>query len=157
MLTDLEAALVRVQVTELIGLYVHHMDRGKSDDVAHLFAADGGTWQIMGDGFDRGTFTGRDAIVSHMERMKTASAGDQSPWLRHHVASIRVWVDDAPAVGADCYFTAYTDRGPDHWGRYKDRVVFEDARWRFEHRAVIHEGRVVGGWLDRQDRRAHEI
>jgi hypothetical protein len=150
MVTDLETVIVVESIRELIGLYVHHIDRGDTEGVEQLFARDG-TWEIVSDGFDAGTFTGRAAIATHFERAKAAVASDQAAYLRHHVASIRIWVCDGSAR-ADSYWTAYTEKGPDHWGRYKDRTVWEEGRWRFSRRAVIHEGRAADGWLARQDR-----
>ncbi|MFL5846920.1 MAG: nuclear transport factor 2 family protein [Solirubrobacteraceae bacterium] len=146
---DVGTLLVRESVRELLGGYVHHMDRGRTEEFLELFAEDG-VWEIVSDGFDGGRFAGRDAIRSHLESMKTASTDDVP--LRHHVTSVRVWVDGPGEARADAYFTAFTTTdGPDHWGRYRDRVVEDGDRWRFAQRSVIHEGRVPGGWLERRN------
>jgi len=154
MTMDLDTLLVRESVAELLSLYVHHMDRGRTEEFLELFAREG-VWDIRsGGGFDHGSFAGRDAIRAHLEHMKGATAQDEAAHLRHYVSSVRVFVDAPDAAHADAYFVAFTDAGPDHWGRYKDRAVLEDGRWRFAQRSVIHEGRLPGGWLERQNARA---
>jgi hypothetical protein len=153
MTMDLDTMLVRESVAELLGLYVHHMDRGRTDGIVELFAREG-TWDIVSGGFDHGTFTGREAIGAHLEDVKAIAAEDPVAFLRHHVSSVRVFVASPTSARADCYFVAYADAGPDHWGRYRDETVLEDGRWRFARRTVIHEGRTPGGWLERQNARA---
>ncbi len=153
MTMDLDTLLARESVAELLSLYVHHMDRGRTEEFLELFAREG-TWNIAsGGGFDHGEFTGRDAIRAHLEYMKGLTAEDDASFLRHHVSSVRIFVDSSTQARADAYFIALTPEGPDHWGRYRDRAVLEGGRWRFALRSVIHEGRVSGGWLERQNAR----
>jgi hypothetical protein len=38
------------------------------------------------------------------------------------------------------YFFVITDIGLDHWGRYVDRYVVEDNRWKFAARQVTVDG-----------------
>jgi hypothetical protein len=44
---------------------------------------------------------------------------------------------------ARSYFFVITERGPDHWGRYRDELVRHDARWLFQHRVVRLDGRAA--------------
>jgi hypothetical protein len=39
-----------------------------------------------------------------------------------------------------------TERGPDHWGRYRDRFERLGGRWLFRHRRVTIDGRAAGSW-----------
>jgi hypothetical protein len=39
-----------------------------------------------------------------------------------------------------------TDRGVDHWGRYRDRYVRSAGAWRFAERRVRVEGVAAGSW-----------
>ena len=42
---------------------------------------------------------------------------------------------------------AVTERGPDHWGHYRDRLVRRDGRWLFAERHVRVDGRSPGSRL----------
>jgi len=44
------------------------------------------------------------------------------------------------------HFLVVTERGPDHWGRYRDRYVCRAGAWRFAHRRVRLEGYAPGSW-----------
>jgi hypothetical protein len=59
------------------------------------------------------------------------TAEDDAPYLRHHVSSVRIFVDSPTRARADAYSIVLTPRGPDHSGRYRDRAVLEGGRWRF--------------------------
>ncbi|MCU1500079.1 MAG: SnoaL-like domain, partial [Acidimicrobiales bacterium] len=61
----LDTLLVRASVQELLGGYVHHMDRGRTEEFLELFAQTG-VWEIVSDGFDAGRFEGRAAIRAHL-------------------------------------------------------------------------------------------
>jgi ketosteroid isomerase-like protein len=132
----------------LIGTYLEAADRGRSEELAALFAPDG-VLEIVGDTFDAGVHAGPEAIVARLEASKRDLAARAAvPLLRHHVSSIRVEVDGDTGRGAS-YFLAITDRGPDHWGRYADRYLRDGGRWRFAHRRVFHEGRAADSWIER--------
>jgi ketosteroid isomerase-like protein len=130
----------------LIGAYLEAADRGRSSELAGLFAPDG-VLEIIGDTFDAGVHRGPEAIVERLEASRRdLAARAHVPLLRHHVSSIRITVEGDSARGAS-YFLALTDTGPDHWGRYADRYVRAGAGWRFAHRRVFHEGRAAGSWI----------
>jgi hypothetical protein len=44
------------------------------------------------------------------------------------------------------YFQVTTQRGLDHWGRYRDVLVPVGDRWLFQHRLVAVDAAVPGGW-----------
>ena len=60
--------------------------------------------------------------------------------------SLLIDVDSDSEARAASYFFAITERGPDHWGRYRDRLVLRDGRWLFAERKVRVDGRAEGGW-----------
>jgi hypothetical protein len=41
-----------------------------------------------------------------------------------------------------------TDRGVDHWGRYRDDLVRAGDVWRFAHRHVRTDGSAPGSWVE---------
>jgi hypothetical protein len=51
----------------------------------------------------------------------------------------------AEAIGA-CTFVVLTDRGLDHWGRYRDAYVRDGSRWLFRQRRVRVDGWTPGSW-----------
>lgn len=142
--------LDRAAIEALIGDYAEAADRGRSADLAALFAPDG-VLEIIGDTFDASRNNGREAIFARLERNRTLiPPGAGPPLLRHHIATVRVRPTGPGTARADAYFLAVTAAGPDHWGRYSDRLVeTADDGWRFGHRKVIHEGRAAGSWLER--------
>lgn len=130
----------------LVGAYLEAADRGRSQELAALFAPDG-VLEISGDTFDAGTHVGPAAIVARLEATKRDLAARTAvPLLRHHVSSVRTRLGGDTAAGSS-YFLALTEAGPDHWGRYADRYVRRPEGWRFAHRRVIHEGRTPGSWI----------
>jgi hypothetical protein len=62
------------------------------------------------------------------------------------VSSILVEPASPEAASAASYFLAITERGPDHWGRYRDRLVAVGGRWLFHHRRVRTDGHAPGSW-----------
>ena len=81
--------------------------------------------------------------------MLTNAAATTRPWIRHHVTSVLVEVESPTAATARAYFFAITERGPDHWGRYRDRLLLHEGRWRFAHRRVRTDGAAAGAWAGR--------
>lgn len=133
----------------LIGDYLVAADRGRSADLAALFAPDG-VLEIRGDGPDAGIYRGPDEILARLDanRAELAQLMD-GPLLRHHVSSIRFDQDDEAAPRGWSYFLAVTASGPDHWGRYVDRYRRIDDAWRFAHRTVLLEGWATDSWMAR--------
>jgi ketosteroid isomerase-like protein len=151
----LRELLDRAAIETLLGDYAEAADRGRSNDLAGLFAADG-VLEITGESFDAGLYRGRAEIVARLERTREEMpTTEAAPLLRHHLATVRVRPTTVDVARVDAYFLAVTGSGPDHWGRYSDRVVrtAQDG-WRFAHRKVVHEGHAADSWLRRQVERS---
>ena len=132
----------REQIRELVAAYAHCADGGRFDEVAGLFAEDG----ILEtpDGHQHGGATAIRAFLSGTKtRLATATAVSL---IRHHVASLRIHLDSREAASGAAYFLVVTERGPDHWGRYRDRYACRGGAWRFLHRRVRLDGYAPGSW-----------
>ena len=66
--------------------------------------------------------------------------------MRHHVSSVRIDLSDAGNAAGSSYFLVVTERGLDHWGRYRDRYVLRAGRWLFATRQVRVDGVSPGSW-----------
>ena len=86
--------------------------------------------------FSRGSSTG------HSEKARAR-------FIRHFTATHQIDVIDEHSARGRAYYAVLTDRGLDHWGRYKDIYRFENDSWHFASRRVSVDGRVPGGWADR--------
>jgi hypothetical protein len=62
------------------------------------------------------------------------------------VSSLRVDFPSRTDAVATSYFLAITASGPDHWGRYRDRLRAVDDRWLFAHRQATVDGWAPGSW-----------
>ena len=54
----------------------------------------------------------------------------------------------------EAYFLVVTDRGVDHWGRYRDEYRRENERWRFAHRRAKLDGFAPDSWTAERRRAA---
>ena len=137
---DLAQLLVRESVRDTITRYNATGDRGDLDGLTSCFAPDG-VLAIVG----RDPLVGRDAIRAGLTGTlgRGPSSGDPRPapaYLHHNVATVHI-VSTAPGeVRTVCYFTALTQVGLDHWGRYRDHLVPLDDRWVFARRDVKVDG-----------------
>lgn len=132
----------REQIRDLIAAYAQCADSGRFDEVVALFAEDG-----VLETPDRTEHRGREAIRGFLGGTKSALAGaTTAPWIRHHVSSLRLTVTSPTEATGAAYFFVITERGPDHWGRYRDRYVCRDGQWRFAHRRVRLDGSAPGSW-----------
>jgi len=126
----------RESVRDLIAHYNLAGDRGWLDDMLELFTADA---TLTIDGTEH---AGRDAIRA----VFTQAKGPHPELIRHHVATLKIDVQDADHASSRCYFQVLTTHGLDHWGRYTDRFVRQNERWLFSHRSVRVDGATPGGW-----------
>ena len=127
-------------VRETIVRYAHLVDGGRFDDLLELFTED-----AILEPDTRPPARGRAAIRALFEETGARLRAAQSrPFIRHHVSNIDVDVQGSDLARARSYVLALTDSGPDHWGRYHDRLVRVDGRWLFQHRRVRTEGRTAG-------------
>ena len=136
---ELEA---REQIRDTIARYAHCVDGGRFDELVELFAPDG-ILEVEGEPAHRG----RDAIrafVAGVGHDIAASTG--APRIRHHVGNVLVELEGPDRARARSYFLAVTDRGVDHWGRYRDQLVPSGEQWRFALRRVRTDGAAPGSW-----------
>lgn len=131
----------REGVRDTIARYAHLVDGGRFDELVALFADDA----VLEAG-DQPAARGRPAIAAFFRgtgsRLATASQGP--PLIRHHVSTIVIDVTGPDAACARSYFLAITERGPDHWGRYRDELARTGERWVFTSRRVRVDGRAAG-------------
>lgn len=140
------ALVARERVRETIVRYAHLVDTGRFDELLDLFTEDA-TLEAGDHPPARGRAAIRAFFVDTGIRLRAAQG---RPFIRHHVSSIDVEVESPDAATSRSYFLAITDQGPDHWGRYRDRLVRDGERWLFAHRRVRTDGRVAGSALGRQ-------
>jgi 3-phenylpropionate/cinnamic acid dioxygenase small subunit len=132
----------REQVRHTIAAYAHAVDRGRFDEAAACFTADG-VLDVRGS--DRSE--GRDAVAARfaVAGQKLAAASTQAI-VRHHVSSIDIEADvTAGTATSSSYFFVVTEIGPDHWGTYRDTFRRDDAtgRWLISERQVTVDGRTA--------------
>jgi len=133
---------VREEIRELVGRYAHHADGGRFAELVALFAEDG---ELRID--DREPLRGRAAMLAFLGA--TGASLRDSPvagFTRHHVSTLRIEVTSPDAATGAAYFLVVTDRGVDHWGRYRDGYVRSDGRWLFAQRRVRVDGVAPGSW-----------
>ena len=121
----------RLQIAEIVARYCWAIDQRRWDGFADLFTDD----CRLDFGDVMGVFEGRAGI----ERFTTVMTG-LDLFMRHYGTNLIVEGDGREAV-ARSYVLAITGTGPARaqaTGRYEDRLVKADGRWRIrERRAVI--------------------
>jgi len=133
----------REGIRETIAAYAHRVDGGRFDELVDLFAPDG-VLEVEGEPAHRGG----DAIRAFVTGTGAdLAAGTGAPRIRHHVSNVLIELDGPDRARARCYFLAVTDRGVDHWGRYRDELVRDGDVWRFAHRGVRTDGAAPGSWV----------
>jgi uncharacterized protein (TIGR02246 family) len=134
--------IAREEIREVVAAYAHHADSGRFDEMVALFADDG-----VLETPDGQEHHGREAIRAFVTGTQTQlAAATISPLIRHHVANLRIAMSGPDDATGAAYFFVVTQRGPDHWGRYRDRYVRRDGRWRFAHRRVRLDGWTPNSW-----------
>ena len=130
----------REAIRDLIARYNHAGDRGRLDELARCFAEDG-AMDLEGVPL----LVGRAAIHAHLSGVvRGLAARTQRATLRHHVASVRILLQDRERAEAWSYFSVFTENGLDHWGRYADRLVRRGDDWLFALRKVRVDGAAPG-------------
>jgi ketosteroid isomerase-like protein len=133
----------REAIRELVAAYADAADGGRFDELAGLFTADG-----VLETPDRVEHRGRAAIRAFFGGTGAALVGaTTAPRIRHHVSNLRIAVTGADDATGAAYFFVVTERGPDHWGRYRDRYQRTADGWRVAHRRVRLDGYAPGGWV----------
>lgn len=128
------------QIAELLARYTWTGDFGDADGFAGCFTGDG-VLDVKG----QATYAGRAAIAAMVRGGPHAPQGASLPEtlsgpLHHHVSSVRIEIDDASHARVFAYFLAMGPHGPDHWGRYSDRVERVDGAWLFRYRRASADG-----------------
>jgi len=137
---NLDELVAREAIRDLIARYNHAGDRGLLDELVACFAEDG-AMEIEGEP----RLEGRAAIHAHLSGVaRRLAASTRRATLRHHVSSVRIAVHDAAHAEAWSYFSAFTEIGLDHWGRYVDRLVRSGSEWLFAVRKVRVDGATPG-------------
>ena len=130
----------REAIRETVARYAHLVDRGRIDELLELFAEDG----VLEAG-ERPPARGRAAIREFfLETGKRLASAATTPLIRHHLSNLAIDVTGPDEATAESYFLALTERGPDHWGRYRDRFVHRGSRWLFQHRRARADGYAPG-------------
>ena len=133
----LDDLIARESIRDTIARYAHCGDSGRFEEMAQLFAEDG-VLEIDGREPNRG----HEAILRFLgETKQTLGTAVPGAFIRHHVSNVVIDLDNAGEARAASYFFVVTHRGPDHWGRYRDRFVRVGERWLFAHRRVRLDGR----------------
>jgi hypothetical protein len=134
---DLTELMAREGIRDTIARYAHCADSGRFGDLVQLFSEDG-VMEIDG----REPLRGRTAILEFLgSARQSLRQSSVRPFIRHHVGSLWIEVDGDSEARAASYFFVITERGPDHWGRYRDRLVRQGTLWLFAHRRVRLDGR----------------
>ncbi len=145
---DLGELIAREEIRELVAAYAQLADSGRFAALLDLFADDA----TLEPG-ELPAVTGRVALADFFSgTSRTLVAATTRPLIRHHVSNLRITYDGPDAATGTCYFFVVTERGPDHWGRYRDRYVRSGGRWRFQHRTVRTDGFAAGSWVAEQRR-----
>ena len=141
-LWELEA---REEIRHTIATYSHSGDRMFIEELAATFTEDG-VLEVKG----LEPAVGRAAIVAFLGLGRESSAEPKGEvaealahprgYVRHNVTNIRFDSLTRDEARVSSYFFVVTPIGPDHWGRYRDRLVPVDGRWLFAHRLVAVDG-----------------
>jgi len=144
-----DEAVAREAIRDLVARYNAYGDGGRFEQLLELFAPDavmvlgrrGDDERQRHEGIEeiRGIFTGVAARVTG-----DGGAVPDLDYVRHLTATHQIDLADADHATGRLYFQVLTAGGLDHWGRYLDRYVRIDGRWRFAERSVTTEG-----WAER--------
>jgi len=141
------AAQAREAIRDLVARYNAYGDTGRFDELLELFTVE--AWVEIPE---RGRYEGRNELRKLFTgAAQSASPGAKPERIAHHVSGLVVDLDtdDPTSAKGSCYYAVLGQIGLDHWGRYRDIYRIEDRAWRFASRRVTVDGRVPGGWADR--------
>jgi 3-phenylpropionate/cinnamic acid dioxygenase small subunit len=132
----------REQIRDAIARYAHCVDGGRFDELVELFTPDG-VLEVEGEPPRRGREEIKAFVAGAGRGLATETGASR---IRHHIGSVVIEVASREHARARCYFLAVTDRGVDHWGRYRDELVRSSDQWRFARRQVRTDAAAPGSW-----------
>lgn len=125
----------REEIRSTLARYNLCGDRGDLEGLASCFTEDG-ILEVSGSFAARG----RQEIVRCLRAPVASLRGRRADaLLRHHLTTHGVDFEGAARARCWTYFTAFTEIGPDHMGRYVDQVQRMGEGWLLSHRRVVVE------------------
>ena len=97
-------------------------------------------------------FGGGSAAQQARQAAREQQSGATRKVVRHNVTNVRFESVTPTEATVASYFTVFTEVGPDHMGRYRDRLVPVGDRWLIAHRFVSvdwHSPDSIFGGADR--------
>lgn len=139
---DLAELCAREAIRDLVASYAHLADGGRFEDLVALFTEDG-----VLHGGDAPEARGHDRILAFLAGTgRDLENVTRVKLIRHHVSNLRIEVTGPEEARGVAYFLVVTDRGLDHWGRYRDVYARVAGRWLFRHRRARLDGFAPGSW-----------
>ena len=139
---DLQELLDREEIRGLQNAYNIAGDRGRTEELAQVFAPDG---VLVSRG---GSQVGREAIANGLaktgERPKEG-IDRKMEFVRHNLTTSQVTFDSPTEAHGRTYFMVYSEIGPDHMGLYVDRYTKIDGAWKIAHRQARVDWVAEGG------------
>jgi hypothetical protein len=139
-----DEAATRVAIGALQARYVACIDRGRAVELSMLFAEDG----VLESKITGRQNRGRKSIETYLGQVIASRTNPEWKTIHHHITPANVTIVDRDHARAECYFTAFTKLGIDHWGLYSDDLVRTGESWFFAKRSVSLVAAVPGGWVD---------
>lgn len=150
-MTELED---REEIRQLLATYTIEGDRGRVDDMLHVFSEDAvlatPAWRaegragirkaLGGGGQPRPAATGAAAA-------RTPAPGTRGRVMRHHLTSSKITFEGPNEATGRTYWLNYSEKGADHSGLYADKFRRIDGKWRIVSREVRLDWRAADSWL----------
>jgi hypothetical protein len=138
-----DEAATRVAIGALQARYVACIDSGRAVELSMLFAEDG----ILESKITGRQNLGRKSIETYLGQVIASRTNPAWKTINHHIAPPNIEIVDRNHARAECYFTAFTKLGIDHWGIYSDDLLRIGESWFFAKRSVSLLAAVPGGWV----------
>jgi hypothetical protein len=132
---DIAEVIARESIRITLTRYTIAGDRGRLDELARCFDE-----EAILDLEQGWVARGRREILDRTgEAMPDNRDEREFPLLRHTLSTQSIELISASEARAWTYFTAITEQGPDHMGRYIDRLHRVGSEWLIAHRRVVVE------------------
>ncbi len=130
-MTELEVAIARDQIRNLVAIYNNCADRGRIDEFVEVFAPDG-VLEITHQKLE-----GRAAIHKELSSIASGTRRDVDlSGSRHQLTTTRIEILDAAHAQGWIYFFVSRRGTILQEGTYIDRYVKTSLGWRIAHRRV---------------------